>query len=253
MAKITKTALPPVALAAKAASLSVIDACVAFEHFVLLSSVSPSTPGPPTAFRRPKNAVWLRYLARSGSPAPCCSIELRQAGADGFGHVGLARDLPQEIGIVRHSERIERDGLENRRERRGCARRHALWPGEIARTVEWQPRAQVDSGRLNLVQRQRPDDWLRRIKRGPGGFLRNRLWLFQFLGKLGQIAKGGACRARRAALSDTLATSGSPVACSRNSWRLLPPTLIASPFAPSASIKSGDSVARDAVDHDQSD
>ena len=69
---------------------------------------------------------------------------------------------------------------------------------------------------------------------------------------LGRSRKA-ARRALRAALSDTLATSGSAVSCSRNSRRVLPPTRSVSPFGAERAHQRGHAVARDAVDHHQPD
>ena len=47
------------------------------------------------------------------------------------------------------------------------ARARLVGPGEVARPTERQARALNDPSGLNLVERQRPHHWLRRIERRP--------------------------------------------------------------------------------------
>lgn len=49
----------------------------------------------------------------------CGLVELRQAGPYRLGHVGLIRNLREEIGIIGHCQRVERDGLELLRQGHG--------------------------------------------------------------------------------------------------------------------------------------
>ena len=180
-----------------------------------------------------------------------CVNRCRQSTTNEVRHVGLVRDLQQEIGIVGHGERVEPDGLEDCRERRcGSARPQTrLGPvksrgplnGSRGRrstpVVRISSSASDQTGRLGASSAG---------ARGVFGF-----GLSSSRASLG-MSRNAARRALRAALARRRSHRGRRSPAPGTAGASRPRRAPSGPRAERAHQR-GDAIARDAVDHHQPD